>query len=244
VIRAFTASERPDLIDRVDFNVWPTYNTKGDVASALWPRLYSEFPDFQFVLHDDAADEIVAEGHTAPLVWDGAVAELPAGIDGALEVALELHDSGGEPTTLCAMAAEIRPERQGGGLAGRMIEEMGAIGRRHGFADLIAPVRPSWKERYPLTPIEEYVRWTREDGLPFDPWIRVHVRLGGEILRSEPRSLRITGSVAEWEEWVGLTFPASGEYVFPHGLTLLHVDREHDVGMYYEPNVWMRHRLE
>jgi GNAT superfamily N-acetyltransferase len=244
MIRAFTASERPDLIDRVDFNVWPTYNTKGDVTTALWPRLYSDFPDFQFVLYDGEADELVAEGHTVPLAWDGTAEGLPAGIDGAIEGAMRLHDEGGRATTLCAMAAEVRPERQGRGLAGRMIEEMAKIGRAHGFSDLIAPVRPSWKERYPLTSIDEYVRWTREDGLPFDPWIRVHVRLGGEILRPEPRSMRISGTVAEWEEWVDLALPASGDYVFPQGLTTLHVDRENDAGVYYEPNVWMRHRLE
>jgi hypothetical protein len=106
---------------------------------------------------------------------------------------------------------------------------------------LIAPVRPSWKERYPLTPIERYAAWTRDDGLPFDPWLRVHARLGARVLRPEPESLRITGAVAEWEEWVGIAFPESGEYVFPRGLALLSVDRERDLGAYWEPNVWMLH---
>jgi hypothetical protein len=120
---------------------------------------------------------------------------------------------------------------------------MGAIARAHGLGDLIAPVRPSWKERYPLTPIERYAYWTRDDGLPFDPWMRVHVRLGGEILRPEPRSLAITGTVAEWESWLDQALPESGEYVFPRGLATLAVDREADRGEYWEPNVWMRHRI-
>ena len=50
----------------------------------------------------------------------------------------------------------------------------------HGLDALIAPVRPTWKERYPLTPIERYVLWRREDGLPYDPWLRTHERVGGE----------------------------------------------------------------
>jgi hypothetical protein len=87
-------------------------------------------------------------------------------------------------------------------------------------------VRPNWKERYPLIPIERYASWVREDGLPFDPWMRVHARLGAEILRPEPESLRIVGAVAEWEEWTGMAFPESGEYVVPHGLAPLRVDRE------------------
>ena len=107
---------------------------------------------------------------------------------------------------------------------------------------MIAPVRPSWKERYPLTPIERYASWRRDDGLAFDPWIRVHERIGGEILKPEPESLRITGTVAEWEGWTGILYPEPGEYVFPRGLAALTV--EDGKGRYWEPNVWMRHGVE
>jgi hypothetical protein len=132
---------------------------------------------------------------------------------------------------------------QGKGLSGVALQGMIAIAREHGFGALIAPVRPSWKERYPLTPIERYALWRRDDGLLFDPWMRVHERLGAEILWPEPRSLRITGTVAEWEGWTDMAFPDSGEYVFPHGLATLAVDRALDVGSYWEPNVWMHHAV-
>lgn len=52
----------------------------------------------------------------------------------------------------------------------------------------------------------------------------------------------MSGTVAEWEGWTGLALPESGEYVIPDGLSVLRVDREGDVGVYEEPNVWMRHR--
>ena len=239
----FTHAERPDLAERVDFNVWPAYNTHGDVLRRYWSRLYEELRDFQFVLYDEDEDVVVAEGHSIPFVWDGTAEGLPAGIDGLVEDAFRLLEEGGEPTALSALAIEIRATAQGRGLSGSMIEAMGGIAREHGFSELVAPLRPSWKERYPLTPIERYARWTREDGLPFDPWIRTHVRLGGEILRPEPRSLRISGTVTEWEEWTEMAFPESGEYVFPHGLVPLSVDREQNLGLYYEPNLWMVHRV-
>ena len=239
----FTHAERPELADRVDFDVWPAYNTHGDVLNRYWRRLYEDFPEFQFVLYDEDEDVVVAEGHTIPLAWNGTAEGLPAGIDGLVEDAFRLLEEGGEATALSALAIEIRSTEQGRGLSGTMIEAMGGIAREHGFAELVAPLRPSWKERYPLTPIERYSRWTREDGLPFDPWIRTHARLGGEILRPEPRSLRISGTVTEWEEWTETAFPESGEYVFPHGLAPLAVDREQDICLYYEPNVWMLHRV-
>ena len=196
------------------------------------------------MLYDEDEDVVLGEGHTIPCAWDGTPEGLPPGIDGMIEHGFRLRDEGRGPTTLSAMAIEIRPAAQGGGLSRAMIDGMGAIARRHGFRYLLAPVRPSWKERYPLTPIERYARWTREDGLPFDPWIRTHARIGGEILRPEPRSLRISGTVAEWEEWTQMAFPESDEYVFPHGLAPLAVDREQEFGLYYEPNLWMVHRVQ
>ena len=51
----------------------------------------------------------------------------------------------------------------------------------------------------------------------------------------------ISGTVAEWEEWTGMAFPESGDYVVPSALVPVQIDRERDEGRYIEPNVWMRH---
>jgi hypothetical protein len=40
----------------------------------------------------------------------------------------------------------------------------------------------------------------------------------------------LTGTVAEWERWTGLALPATGDYVFPHGLAPVAVDRAADTG--------------
>ena len=111
----------------------------------------------------------------------------------------------------------------------------------HGFSKLIAPVRPSWKSRYPLTPIESYVTWRRPDGTLLDPWLRTHERLGAEIVAIAPRSMTISGKVADWETWTGMVFPESGSYIVPGALVPIEIDRERDRGLYVEPNVWMVH---
>lgn len=100
-------------------------------------------------------------------------------------------------------------------------------------------MRPNWKDRYPLIPIDRYAAWTRPDGLPFDPWMRAHARLGARILRPAPRSLHIAAPVEDWQAWVGMAFPDAGQYVFPHGLAPLTVSGGE--GDYWEPNVWMLH---
>jgi hypothetical protein len=239
-------SERPELRDRsadVFLDVWPEYNVHGDVMNEYWDSLYDDFPEFQFVLYDDEVDEVVAEGHTIPCRWDGSAYGLPAGIDGLMVESFSLKRDGGPPNTLSALAVEIPPRHQARRLSTVMLESMRALAQNQGFTDLIAPVRPSWKDRYPLAPIERYVQWTGNDGLPFDPWLRVHHRMGAEIVKPEPHSLIITGTVAEWEEWTQMEFPESGEYVFPRGLAPVTIDVESGTGKYWEPNVWILHRV-
>ena len=90
-------------------------------------------------------------------------------------------------------------------------------------------------------PIARYLTWRRGDGELFDPWLRLHERLGAEILGVCPGSLVVTGTVAEWEQWTGMAFPDSGAYVVDGALVPVEIDREHDRGRYVEPNVWMRH---
>jgi len=71
--------------------------------------------------------------------------------------------------------------------------------------------------------------------------MRLHERLGARVATALPHSMRITGTVDEWETWTELALPESGTYVFPCGLAPLSVDRDADVATYWEPNVWMIH---
>lgn len=205
------------------------------MLNRYWGRLTEERPEFQFHLVEGG--EPVARGRCLPVRWDGTLDDLPAGIDGAIERGFEEVGA----NVLCALLVAVPGAAQGRGISRVALEAMVDLARQHRLEALIAPVRPSWKERYPLAPIERYAAWRRPDGLPFDPWLRVHERLGAKILRPEPESLRITGTVAEWESWIGLPLPESGDYVFPHGLAPLHVELDQDAAHYWEPNVWMRH---
>ena len=243
-LTVFSAAERPDLaaVGLPSEEIWPEYNLHGDDLNAYWEPLWVELPEYQLLVVDES-ETIVAELQTAPLAWDGVDEHLPIGIDVAIRDAVEGRRAGTTPTALCAMAAEIAPAFRGAGLATVGLEAMRTLAVSHGLTHLIAPVRPSEKHRYPLTPIEEYCSWRRSDGLSPDPWIRVHQRLGARIAGFAPRSMRISGSVAEWESWIGLPLPATGTYVFPEGLAPLEVDRAADVALYYEPNVWLVHDL-
>jgi hypothetical protein len=83
----------------------------------------------------------------------------------------------------------------------------------------------------------------RPDGLPDDPWLRVHVRAGGTIEQVAPASMVIAGSLAEWRARTGLPFDEAGPVLVPQALVPVVCDPIHDYAVYVEPNVWVRHRL-
>ena len=114
-------------------------------------------------------------------------------------------------------------------------------GREAGLSRLAAPVRPTRKAQYPLTPIERYMEWRREDGSHFDPWIRLHERVGGRIFAAAPESMTIEAPVVDWEEWTGLEMPEDGTYLIPGGLAPVEV--RDGIGRHVEPNVWVVHDL-
>lgn len=219
---------------------WPQFIFHDRETERHIGRVRELFSELELVLCD--GDEIVAAGWGVPLRWNGEVDDLPTGYNGSLARALDAHDTHEEPDTLAILAAQVHPDRQREGLAGQLLRAFGTLADRAGWPRVICPVRPTLKSRYPLTPIERYMEWTRPDDAPLDPWLRTHWRLGARVLAPAPRSQVITGTVDEWQAWTGMVFPDSGEYVIPDGLSTLRIDRDTDRGVYVEPNVWVQHR--
>src|SRR5438105_9060153 len=58
--------------------------------------------------------------------------------------------------------------------------------------------------RVMLAALRDYVARRREDGLPYDSWVRSHLRLGAWIVKVAPCSMVIAGTLPEWREWTGL----------------------------------------
>ncbi len=193
-MQVFTAAERPDLWQAAQASFrdsWPEYNLHGNRSGEYFGQLMPRHARFQVLLYDDAIDRVVGRGRAIPFRWDGSLEDLPAGIDA---VGLRAVSEDSAPTAVSALAAEVDSDRQGRGLSRLIIQAMAAATRSAGLGPLVAPVRPSRKDRYPLIPIEAY-----------------------------SRSMEITAPVADWERWIGMELPQPGEYVFPGGLAPLSV---------------------
>lgn len=230
-----THAERPRLRGTLP-DLWPEFMAHDPVIQSFWPSLYELYADFQlWLVHRDAAPRrAIGYACSIPVRWAGPPSS--RGVDWALSDGVE-----GPPTALCAVVAGLVPEYRGLGISEAVVRRLGAVAAGHGLGLLVAPVRPTWKDRYPLVPLERYVTWRRADGLAYDPWLRTHERLGGEQVSIASRSMTIAATRPEWEEWTGLTFPEDGDYVVPGALVPVHF--KHGRGVYVEPNVWVSHRL-
>ena len=156
----------------------------------------------------------------------------------------------------------------------------------------MVPLRPTRKSEFPLVHMDQYVRSTLSRGpprplpslvsknitssilcstdnklgqceLPFDPWMRKHVRLGGILVKIAPCSQFVSGTFEEWQNWTGIDFGHflrtcheldlminsihEREYMevpIPGALVSLRVHVQKRECTYAEPNVWVYHRIE
>jgi GNAT superfamily N-acetyltransferase len=223
---------------------WPEFMLHDAVAEEYWHELFDRFSDYQFALLDTETDRMAAMANSLPFCWDQPLEELPeGGWDWVLLKAVEDHKQGIKPNIQSAIQINIHPDYRSQGLSPKMVQAMRAIGRSKGFKYLVAPVRPSQKSKYPLISIDDYIRWTNREGLPFDAWLRVHVRLGARIIKPCHQAMTIRGTRADWEQWTDMKFPQSGPYVIPGALNPMEMNVEKEEGVYIEPNVWMVHEI-
>ena len=233
-----------DLAGEITEAAWPEFMLHDPIANKNWHELFDRFEEYQFAMLDTETNQMAAMGNSLPFYWDEEISELPeGGWDWVFLKAIEDHKQGVEPNFQSAIQIAIRPEYQGRGLSKTMIQAMRAIGQSKGLTNLVAPVRPNEKSKYPLISIDDYITWKTNDGLPFDVWLRVHSRVGAKILKPCHEAMTIRGTRAEWEQWAQMKFPQSGEYCVPGALNPIRMNIEKDEGIYVEPNVWLQHAI-
>jgi GNAT superfamily N-acetyltransferase len=249
-----TFAERPDLLREVfdpEIQSAVPEFMRHDAVAALY---YGDgrldlYRDFGLVAVDPTEpDRPVARAFSVPFAFcDGGSGreELPdAGWDAVIRWAHEDSQAGRPATAVSALEIMVAPRLQRSGISRMMLTALRDNARRLGFADLYAPLRPTDKHREPLTPFADYVARLREDGLPYDSWVRTHVRAGARIVKVAPCSMVIAGTIAEWSQWTGFRFAASGPAIVPGALSPIHVSFDQDHAVYVEPNLWVHHRVD
>ena len=242
-LQTVSLEQRPDLkqqMDELGWRAWPEFMLYDPVPGACWTQLQKTFAAYQLLLLD--AGEAVAIVNSLPLRFDQPLGQLPdRGVDWGLERSLEDHAAGYEPNCLMAVQIVIAGDRQGQGLSRTCVQETISLASARNIGRVIVPLRPASKHNFPLIPFDQYIGWKNADGLPYDGWLRVHVKMGATIIRSCPESMYIPGTIEQWKKWTGLEFPGSGAYIVPGALNPVEIDLERDLGEYTEPNLWLLH---
>ncbi|MCZ0979895.1 N-acetyltransferase [Streptomyces diastatochromogenes] len=245
-IRVTTLAERPELEGAMWSmkDLWPEFVMYDPVGWANMGRIVREFPEYVLVA-TDAGGAVVARGFSVPFRLDEEDrGELPArGWDEVLNWAFSDLRHGREADTVSAIEITVDLGHLGRGLSHTMLTALRENVRRLGFSQLVAPVRPNGKHLEAAASMHEYAFRTREDGLPQDPWLRVHVRAGGVVEAVAPASMTVSGSVEQWRDWTGLPFDTDGPVEVPGALVPVHCEATRGYAVYVEPNVWVRHRV-
>lgn len=236
-----TLNDRPDLLralKKLNRKSWPDFIIYGDTYS--WKRFYEQLSEYLLLL-TDSNQLLIGGGFTVPVAWNGELDGLPSSIENIVETGLQ--DKSSSVNTLIPVAALVDPRIRGEKVSAEILKQMKSLAIQRGLANLIVPVRPTWKPRYPLQSIESYSQWRNKEGMFYDPWLRTHQRLGATIMKCVDSTLKIEGTVEDWENWTGMIFPESGQYVVRDALQPVQIDVESDIGVYHEPNVWMQHPI-
>lgn len=242
----YNLKEHPEFISefyRIEDQGYPEFMHHDRVAQLHWKKLFTVFSYCQLVICNEKK-ETIGIGNSIPLYWNGVLDTLPLnGWDGIIQMGVINYKNNIKPNTLAALSVVIDTKFKKHGLSKNFILAFKKLVTEKSMNNFIIPLRPSMKCKYPLIPIEKYVKWEDKDGLPFDPWLRTHYKLGGQILGIAHNSMKITGTVTQWEAWTQMKLPESGEYVIPGALVPIKIDYKNDIGTYIEPNVWVKHNL-
>ena len=239
-----TCAEHPELFEAsvaLENETWDELSFLDYTAAhhSHYEDLLERFPEYHLCMVDLQSGELVATGMCVPLYVPES-AELPReGWDWAVETASNRNAK--RANTVSALSISVPEQHRHKGLARDMINTMRALAAMRDFSRVIAPVRPSEKCRHPFVPMDQYLDWRDERGRIYDPWIRSHVAVGGNVVGVCDRSMVVEQPIEFWRPWTWSNLDSDGRVPFKGALVPLEVDVASGVGRYVEPNVWIRH---
>ena len=179
-------ADRPDLAEAMWNmpNSWPEFMRHDPIGGLFYGNVETRFAEFVLVAQDDAG-EVVACAYSIPFVLgDGAAARQRLGLRDPQRPAGQ-PPRPASPTRSRRSRSPSAPTAKAPASPPQMLVAMRDNAARRGFAELLAPVRPNGKTDV-HEPMSTYALRVRDDGLPVDPWLRVHVRAGGRIDEGGP----------------------------------------------------------
>lgn len=210
------------------------------VIKRYWYRLEEYFPEFQlFLIGEDG--ELLGFMNTIPFRFDAPLGELPDdGWDWMFRRGVAGYENRREANYPGGLQIIVRPAYQRMGYSKEILDYAKVNVRALGIKQVVIPIRPTMKHRYPDMPMSDYLEM--RDGVEvYDPWGRTPLRGGARIIKVCNTSMSVEGTLAFWENLFDRPVTQSGEYTLKGALRTVLVDVERDRGIYEEPNVWIEY---
>jgi hypothetical protein len=222
----------------------------------LGPNMFEQIPVDWIVLVRSSGSgsrrqsRLVAHGLACRAPWNGNPCDLPGGWQGVVRLSYENHLEQKQPDdTLVGLFIKVEEEFRDQGWAGHVVAAMKELGSRCGLSRLIIPLRlpTRYERRYSTMPFEEFASLRRETGDYRDHWLRLHVRLGAQIIGYCNTSHQHAMNVGDFHQQFEAERCETNGYVsarrngeWYHA----YVDLERDCVVISEGCVWVQHMLE
>jgi GNAT superfamily N-acetyltransferase len=226
-----------DISWAIEDQVWPTFNQFADGSIAIdYDR------DLHLVAERKDTNELVATIDAIEIDWDGNPKTLPErGWTEIIEEGLIREAEGRELKTdwIAALGTSVLPDYQKFGLSKTLLEELVKKAKSLGYKGMVAPVRPIYRFRMPDLTIQDYVNVRLPDGEHFDPWVRIHERIGGQIIGVCPASAVFSAPITDWQDWSKMKLPENGKVLVPNAINYLEI--KDSLGVLKEDSIWILH---
>jgi len=219
-------------------DAFPPILAESPIILAYWQRLENNYPQHQHYLMSTDG-ELIGFMNTVPFRFEKQLEELPQeGWDWMLAKGLKDFENNHEASYLGGLQVIVRKKYQKQGFSKKIINHC----REH-LSDklkLVIPIRPIKKHEFPSMPMDDYLKLKDHDNI-FDPWIRVHMSGGAQIIKVCEKSMTIEGDLKFWEKMFGRKIETSGEHILSGALSPILIDMENNSGVYMEPNIWIKY---
>ena len=153
----------------------------------------------------DEGNNLMSHGILCKIFWDGDTKNLPNdGWTGSTITAYKNNLEKIETNTMVGLFAHVSKKFRNQKLSGSLVDNMKKIAKKNKFK-LIIPLRPPsrYEKEYCNMEFEKFCNLKTEEGMPKDPWFRLHKKLNAKFLKISKTSHQRAMSLSTFNNLFG-----------------------------------------
>lgn len=218
---------------------FPPIIQQSAIIKKYWAEIERSFPDHQLFAYNDK-EELLGIINSIPFNWNDSLDNLPdRGWDFIVEKGIEDKHKKRKPNTIGGLQIIVPHAHRGKGYSKFLIAELKELKIRKEYENLVIPIRPTLKHNHPQMKMQEFLL-EKKDGWHVDPWIRTHIKCGGEVIKVCEQSMFIEADLGFWSS-ISTVPLINGFNIIQGALNPVYIDMEKKRGEYIEENIWIKY---